>query len=154
MTPSHSLRINMHHFVSFQIKQNAKEFEVKLEIEGYQPEDLNVKIIGDELSISGKIKETDQHGTVSSEFSRQITIPEVRICHRYRILLFTSLLTGSTAAVYPISMESVKIKILRRILLDCFVLMPKSVKSSVGSRKAREYGGAMSGASAFLKLCV
>ena len=60
------------------MKYNAKEFEVKLEIEGYKPEDLNVKIVGDELSIKGKIKETDQHGTVSSEFSRSFTIPEVR----------------------------------------------------------------------------
>ena len=50
---------------------------MKLEIEGYKPEDLNVKIVGDELSIKGKIKETDQHGTVSSEFSRSFTIPEV-----------------------------------------------------------------------------
>ena len=60
------------------MKYNAKEFEVKLEIEGYKPEDLNVKIVGDELSIKGKIKETDQHGTVTSEFSRSFTIPEVR----------------------------------------------------------------------------
>ncbi len=61
------------------MKYNAKEFEVKLDVTNYKPEDLAVKVVGDELSISGKIKETDAHGSVTSEFSRQFTVPEVSL---------------------------------------------------------------------------
>ncbi len=59
------------------VKHNAKEYEVRMEIGDYQPEDLTVKLVGDQLSITGEIKHHDAHGSVSTQFSRQFTIPEV-----------------------------------------------------------------------------
>ncbi len=42
---------------------------------------VNVKIGGDELTVTGKLKSSDEHSVMSSEFSRMFTIPEVGLIH-------------------------------------------------------------------------
>ncbi len=41
----------------------------------------NVKIVGDELTVTGKLKSSDEHSVMSSEFSRMFTIPEVGLVY-------------------------------------------------------------------------
>ena len=75
--PVHCGRINSSKTFDLQLKYDNKIFEVKIDVENYKPEDLNVKIVGDELTVAGKMKSSDEHSVMSSEFSRLFTIPEV-----------------------------------------------------------------------------
>lgn len=44
----------------------------------YTPEEIKVKVVGDQLEISAKHSEKpDEHGYISREFTRQFLIPEV-----------------------------------------------------------------------------
>ncbi len=72
--------IHIAYFI-FQVKYDSKVFEVKIDVENYKPEDLNVKIVGDELTVTGKLKSSDEHSVMSSEFSRMFTIPEVGLVY-------------------------------------------------------------------------
>jgi len=59
------------------VEYDNKKFEIKLDIGEYSSEDLNVKITGDRLIISGKHQEKqDKYGSVSREFTRHFVIPE------------------------------------------------------------------------------
>ncbi|ELU01719.1 hypothetical protein CAPTEDRAFT_58607, partial [Capitella teleta] len=58
------------------IKFDEKEFEVKVNVSAYQPEDLEVKVTQDRLTVSGKHEDqTDEFGVVSREFTRHFAIP-------------------------------------------------------------------------------
>ena len=49
-----------------------------LDVKDYDPEKLTLKIADDSLLISGKFEQKDaEHGTMSREFTRQFTIPQV-----------------------------------------------------------------------------
>jgi HSP20 family molecular chaperone IbpA len=51
---------------------------VKLNVNAYKPEELEVKVTKDRLTISGKHEEKkDEFGSVSREFTRHFAIPEV-----------------------------------------------------------------------------
>lgn len=59
------------------VKYDSKEFEVKLDVSSYKPEELNVKVNKDRLTISAKHEEKpDEHGYVSREFTRHFSVPE------------------------------------------------------------------------------
>jgi crystallin alpha B len=60
-----------------QVKYNDQVFEVRLNVSHFAPEELNVKIAGERLTISAKHEEKpDEHGYISREFTRQFVIPE------------------------------------------------------------------------------
>jgi HSP20 family molecular chaperone IbpA len=63
------------------VEYDNTKFEIKLDISDYNAEDLNVKIAGDRLVVSGKHQEKqDKYGSISREFTRQFVIPEVSWC--------------------------------------------------------------------------
>lgn len=53
-------------------------FEVDLDVQGYKPEDLNITVKDNELTISGSHEEKNEDGThyQSRHFSRKFTLPE------------------------------------------------------------------------------
>lgn len=60
-----------------ELKYDKEGFELKLDVHQYKPEELNVKLAGNRLSVSGKHEQKqDDHGFVSREFQREIEIPE------------------------------------------------------------------------------
>ena len=57
---------------------DSRQFQVKVDVDEFDPEDLNVKVTGNRLVISGRHEsKPDQHGFVSREFTREFVIPEV-----------------------------------------------------------------------------
>ena len=59
------------------VKYNESEYEVKVDVSAFKPEELEVQIIKDRLTISGKQEEkADEHGYVSREFTRHFSVPE------------------------------------------------------------------------------
>lgn len=50
---------------------------IKLNVSHYEPEELNVKLVNDRLTIAAKHEQkSDEHGFVSREFVREFTLPE------------------------------------------------------------------------------
>lgn len=50
-------------------------FEFKLNVEGFQPSDLNVKLVDNSLVISGNHNDEDESGSLTRSFTKKITIP-------------------------------------------------------------------------------
>nr|UQK61692.1 small heat shock protein [Bonellia viridis] len=62
---------------NIQVTHNKNHFEVKLDVENYEPDDLEVKVVDRQLTISGKCEQkSDKVGLVSQEFTRVLQIPE------------------------------------------------------------------------------
>lgn len=62
------------------MKYDNKQFEVKLDVNAYTPEELSVKIVDNELVITGSHQQkADKYGFVTREFTRQFAVPEVSI---------------------------------------------------------------------------
>ena len=60
------------------MRYDSKSFEVKVDVQHYSPEELNVKLVGNKLTITGKHEQKqDEHGYVAREFSREFEVPEV-----------------------------------------------------------------------------
>nr|UQK61710.1 small heat shock protein [Eunice torquata] len=60
-----------------QVKYTDQVFEVRLDVNQFAPEELNIKVGGERLTITGKQQERpDEHGVISREFMRQFAIPE------------------------------------------------------------------------------
>lgn len=60
-----------------QLKYDSKGFELKLDVREFDPSDLKVKMAGNTLTVSGKHEnKADDHGFISREFHRELTIPE------------------------------------------------------------------------------
>jgi HSP20 family molecular chaperone IbpA len=51
-------------------------FEMEMDIEGFNPEELNVKLVDDCLVIEGKQEKKDPSGYISRQLLRKCTIPE------------------------------------------------------------------------------
>jgi len=51
-------------------------FEIKMSVEGYQPSELDVKLIENSVTISGKHEHEDETGVVSRNFTRKWIIPD------------------------------------------------------------------------------
>ena len=63
-----------------QVKYDRKEFEVKLDVSQYTPEELSVKIADNELVVSGSHQQkADKYGYVRREFTRRFVVPEVSL---------------------------------------------------------------------------
>ena len=64
---------------SFQVRYDNNGFEVKIDVQQYAPEELNVTLQGNRLTITGKHEQKqDEHGYVSRQFHREFEVPEVR----------------------------------------------------------------------------
>lgn len=62
---------------SAEVKYDTKVFEVKVDVQQYEPEHLKVSLVDNRLVISGKHEtKADEHGFISREFSREFLIPE------------------------------------------------------------------------------
>ena len=62
------------------MKYDRKEFEVKLDVSQYTPEELSVKIADNELVVSGSHQQkADKYGYVRREFTRRFVVPEVSL---------------------------------------------------------------------------
>ena len=61
-----------------------KVFEIKLDVQHYEPGELSITISDSKLIIKGQheMKE-DEHGTISRQFHREYDIPEVS-CQYFR----------------------------------------------------------------------
>ncbi|XP_041358863.1 alpha-crystallin B chain-like [Gigantopelta aegis] len=60
-----------------EVKYDNKSFQVKVDVDQFEPEELNVKVSGNRLVISGHHEsKPDEHGFVSREFTREFIIPE------------------------------------------------------------------------------
>lgn len=61
-----------------QVKYDKNGFEVKLDVQNFTPSELEVKLAGNRLTVSGKHEQrADVHGYVAREFHREFEIPEV-----------------------------------------------------------------------------
>lgn len=58
------------------VPEKKARFEVKLNVEGYKPEEMNIKLVDNSLIISGNHEHTDESGTVTRNFTRTWNIPE------------------------------------------------------------------------------
>lgn len=59
------------------VRYDGSIFEVKLDIQTFSPEELQVKVSGNKLTVKGKHgRKEDEYGSVSREFHRDFTIPE------------------------------------------------------------------------------
>lgn len=62
----------------FKVKYDHNGFEVSLDVQNFVPAELEVKVTGNRLVVSGKHEQrADQHGFVAREFHREFEIPEV-----------------------------------------------------------------------------
>lgn len=60
-----------------QVRYTGKIFEIKIDVQEYSPEELNVKLVGNDLTITGQHeRKQDGHGYVSRRFSREFLVPE------------------------------------------------------------------------------
>ena len=68
----------MCHYI--QVKLEKGNMEIKIDVQQYAPEEVQVKVIDNRLVISGKHEQkADEHGYISRQFTREFSIPEVRI---------------------------------------------------------------------------
>ncbi|KAE9551385.1 hypothetical protein FO519_005393 [Halicephalobus sp. NKZ332] len=63
-------------FGDMTVLDNSIKYEVN--VEGYKPDEIKIKLNGDQLTISGEHKEADENGTeiVHSSFARAFTLPQ------------------------------------------------------------------------------
>ena len=61
------------------MRYDSSGFEVTVDTQHFAPAELDVKIDGTKLTISGKHgPKEDEHGFIARQFCREINIPEVR----------------------------------------------------------------------------
>ncbi|KAK6172974.1 hypothetical protein SNE40_016519 [Patella caerulea] len=59
------------------VKCTKTEYEVMVDVRHYDPEHIKINVTNDKLVISGRHEhKADNHGHVSREFTRQLTLPE------------------------------------------------------------------------------
>ncbi|XP_045203286.2 alpha-crystallin B chain-like [Mercenaria mercenaria] len=59
------------------LKYDSEGFELRLDVQQFTPSELNVKLVGNTLTVSGKHEQkADEHGHISREFHRELTVPE------------------------------------------------------------------------------
>lgn len=59
------------------VKYDNKEFEVKLDVSQYAPDELTVKVTDHQLVVSGSHQQkADKYGYVKREFTRRVVVPE------------------------------------------------------------------------------
>nr|AYP00112.1 small heat shock protein 21.4 [Laodelphax striatellus] len=59
------------------IEADENNFKVNLDVQQFKPEEISVKLSGNDLVIEGKHEERkDKHGYVSRQFTRRYTIPD------------------------------------------------------------------------------
>lgn len=59
------------------LKYDSSGFELQLDVQQFTPSELNLKLAGNKLSISGKHEQkTDKYGQITREFHRELLIPE------------------------------------------------------------------------------
>nr|QIB84797.1 HSP23.1 [Nilaparvata lugens] len=59
------------------IEADKHNFKVNLDVQQFKPEEISVKLTGNDLIIEGKHEERqDKHGFVSRQFTRRYTLPE------------------------------------------------------------------------------
>jgi HSP20 family molecular chaperone IbpA len=56
--------------------EKKSRFEWKVNVEGYGPEELDVKLLDNCLVVSGKHEHSDQNGSISRNFTRKLVMPE------------------------------------------------------------------------------
>jgi len=60
-----------------QIQSDKDSFQVKLDVSHFRPEEIEVKLVGNDVTIRGRHEERrDDHGYVSREFTRRYHLPE------------------------------------------------------------------------------
>jgi len=60
-----------------QIQSDKDSFQVKLDVSHFRPEEIEVKVVGNDVTIHGRHEERrDDHGYVSREFTRRYHLPE------------------------------------------------------------------------------
>ncbi|KAK7496463.1 hypothetical protein BaRGS_00012385 [Batillaria attramentaria] len=58
-------------------KIDSEGLYVKLNVSHYEPDELNVKVVNDRITIAAKHEQkSDEHGFVSREFTREFVLPE------------------------------------------------------------------------------
>ena len=61
------------------MRYDSNVFEVKIDVQHYSPEELNVTLQENKLTITGKHEQKqDEHGYISRQFHREFDVPEVR----------------------------------------------------------------------------
>ncbi|XP_054712024.1 alpha-crystallin A chain-like [Uloborus diversus] len=59
-----------------EVKNDDQQFKVSLNVSQFKPEDLEVKVVDNYITIHGKHEEkSDEHGFVSREFTRKYMLP-------------------------------------------------------------------------------
>lgn len=59
------------------VKADKKNFQVTLDVQQFEPEEVTVKVTGNNVVIEGKHEEKqDEHGWISRQFSRKYVVPE------------------------------------------------------------------------------
>nr|AXU24976.1 heat shock protein 20-3 [Tytthus chinensis] len=90
------------------VKNNDKEFSVKLDVNHFKPEELKVKI-GDDgfVVVEGEHEErTDQHGFVSRHFKRRYKLPEDAMPDTLKSSLSSDGVLSLTAAKKPVKRKA------------------------------------------------
>ncbi len=62
------------------VTNSDKEFRVNLDVSHFRPEEINIKNMGNRLTIHGRHEERqDEHGYIEREFRRSYILPKVII---------------------------------------------------------------------------
>ncbi|KOC70251.1 Protein lethal(2)essential for life [Habropoda laboriosa] len=59
------------------VQADKKKFQVTLDVQQFDPEEVTVKVVGNNVMVEGKHEERqDEHGWISRQFARKYLVPE------------------------------------------------------------------------------
>jgi len=76
--PHHGMRPRHNHRHGYVVKKDGvDQFSVKMDVQQFRPEELNVKVQDNFLVVEGKHEEKmDEHGFISRQFTRRYQLPD------------------------------------------------------------------------------
>jgi len=99
-----------------EIKTDKTNFNVSLDVQHFQPEEINVKIVDNFFVIEGKHEEKgDDHGTISRHFVRKYMIPE-ECDHEKASTTLSS--DGILTITVPVKPESIVDKYVKELKIE------------------------------------
>ena len=73
------------------MSNTEKEFCVKVDVQHFKPDEIQVKTVDNRVVIQAKHEEReDEHGYICREFTRQYVLPKVRSYYATMVVYFKS----------------------------------------------------------------
>ncbi|KAJ8679696.1 hypothetical protein QAD02_015483 [Eretmocerus hayati] len=113
------------------IKNDKDKFNIALDVQQFQPEEINVKIVDNYIVVEGKHEEKhDDHGIISRHFVRKYMIPEECDLEKASSSLSSDGVLTISAPLKPEALESKKEKVLK---------IEKTGKPALENKKEEEH---------------